>query len=177
MTIALLLAGRRWWCALGDAAIGTLDAWGPHNSQHLLDAYVFSHILHGVILFFLFNVGGLRRFPAWQLFGVLFLEAAWEVFENSSFVIERYRTTTAAVGYTGDSLLNSIADYVACLGGWLLSRRLGWKWAIALFLVMEIGCLLWVRDNLTLNVLMIVRPIEAIQHWQSGVAGPAAGGG
>ncbi|HEX8340541.1 MAG TPA: DUF2585 family protein [Tepidisphaeraceae bacterium] len=168
MTLVLLAGGRRWWCAFGDLSPWTLDAWGPHNSQHLIDAYVFSHLLHGVILYFVFHVGGLRRFPAWQLFGVLLLEAAWEVFENSPFVIERYRTTTNASAYTGDSVLNSITDYAACLIGWLLSRQLGWKWAVAIFFAAETGCLLWIRDNLTLNVLMIFHPVEAIQRWQSG---------
>jgi hypothetical protein len=168
MVFVLRFTGRRWWCECGSAALFTADAWSAHTSQHVFDPYTASHLLHGVILFFVFNIGGLRRFPTWQLFGVMFLEAAWEVFENSPMVIERYRTATAAVGYTGDSVLNSVGDFVSCLGGWFLSRRIGWIGALITFLVLEIGCLLWIRDNLTLNVVMIIHPIEAIAKWQSG---------
>jgi hypothetical protein len=160
--------GRVWWCAIGDWSPVVLDAWGPHNSQHFVDPYVFSHFLHGVIFFFALNWGAMRRKPMWGLAAAMLLEAAWEIFENTPFTIDRYRQATAAVGYTGDSVANSFGDLIACLLGWLVARRVGLWWSIGLFAIMEVGCLLWIRDNLTLNVIQIIHPIDAIKRWQSG---------
>lgn len=167
--IILRSMGRVWWCSLGDFSPITLDAWGPHNSQHFADPYVFSHLLHGVILFFVFNFAVLRRKPLWGLFFTTLLEVAWEIFENTPFTINHYRAATAAVGYTGDSVINSFGDILACVGGWFLARKVGIWWSIAVFFVAEIGCLIWIKDNLTLNVIMILHPIKAIKTWQSGM--------
>ena len=112
--------------------------------------------------------GPWRRIPfAWQLFLVVFVEAAWEVLENSSFVINRYRTETIALEYTGDSIINSLADILACAAGAFIARALGpWR-TLLLFLAMEIALLFWIRDNLTLNVVMLVHPVQGIKAWQS----------
>jgi hypothetical protein len=166
--LTLWLMGRIWWCACGEFRPIIPDAWGPHTSQHLADPYTFSHILHGVVFFFLFNFGALRRRPLWGLACAALLEAAWEIFENTPFIINRYRDATAAAGYTGDTIGNSMADLLAAVGGWFFARYFGWKWSIVLSLVLEIGCALWIRDNLTLNVIMILRPFEFIKNWQSG---------
>ncbi|MBC7783676.1 MAG: DUF2585 family protein [Burkholderiales bacterium] len=165
--ITLLLMGRIWWCACGTFNPISLDAWGPHNSQHLIDPYAFSHLLHGVIFFFAFNWGAMRRRPAWGLVAAMLLESAWEVFENTPFTINRYRAT-AATFYNGDTILNSLSDLAICVLGWFIARRIGVAWSVVLFLVLEIGCLLWIRDNLTLNVINILHPFEAIKSWQSG---------
>lgn len=167
-TFTLRGMGRIWWCELGDASPVVLDAWGPHNSQHLADPYIFSHLLHGVVLFFVFNFSILRRKPLWGLVWVTALEAAWEIFENTPFTIDRYRSMTAAVGYSGDSVINSIGDLLACVGGWFLARKIGLVWSVVIYLGLEIGCLLWIKDNLTLNVIQVVYPLEFITKWQSG---------
>jgi hypothetical protein len=166
--ITLRAMGRIWWCESGDWSPIVLDAWGPHNSQHVVDPYVFSHVLHGVVLFFVFNVSVFRKRPLWGLVWVTALEATWEVFENTPYTIERYRSMTAAVGYSGDSVTNSIADLLACIGGWFLARKIGLVWSIVVYLVLEIGCAIWIRDNLTLNVIQILYPLEFIKKWQSG---------
>lgn len=166
--VVLRLMGRVWWCQHGDLAPFTFEAWGPHNSQHVADPYVFSHFLHGVVFFFLFNWSVMRRKPLWGLVAAMMLEAAWEIFENTPFTINRYRAETAAVGYTGDSVINSLGDMLACLGGWFVARSVGWAWSIVIYLVLEIGCAIWIKDNLTLNVIQFTYPIEAIKRWQSG---------
>ncbi len=166
--ITLSLMGRVWWCKLGDWNPISLDAWGPHNSQHIFDPYTFSHILHGVFFFFFFNWGPMKKSPAWGLLICALLEAGWEILENSPIIIDRYRAATAAVGYLGDSVMNSTADIIFCMLGWWIARAIGLFKSILFFLVLELGCLWWIRDNLTLNVIMLIRPIEAIRNWQSG---------
>ena len=95
------------------------------------------------------------------------LEAAWEVFENSAFVIDRYRDA-AALGYTGDTVLNSLGDIVCCLVGVDLARRIGWRWSLAAFVGTELALLLWIRDCLLLNVAMLLYPLDAVKSWQLG---------
>ena len=165
---ALRLAGQVWWCALGDLNPVVLDAWSPHTSQHLLDPYSLSHLLHGLIFFGFFWYFR-DRWALWQrFFFAALVEVAWELFENSPIVINRYRTATAALGYAGDSVVNSLGDDLCCLLGFLLASRLGlWK-SVVLYFAVELLLLAWIRDNLTLNVLMLVYPIEAIKHWQAG---------
>lgn len=166
-TVCLLrFEGRIWWCALGDLSPWCADASGPHNSQHVFDPYCVTHMLHGLVFW-----GGLSLLPMtvstrWRVVAGLSLEALWEVLENSAWVIDRYRTATAAVGYTGDSVLNSLGDIVACGVGLAIAQRLGWRWSAVLFAVAELLVLVWIRDSLTLNVVMLVYPIEAIRHWQ-----------
>lgn len=168
MLFTLRAMGRVWWCQLADVSPVVLDAWGPHNSQHLIDPYVFSHLLHGVVLFFVFNIGPFKRKPLWGLVWVTALEATWEVFENTPYTIDRYRSMTAAVGYTGDSVINSLGDLLACIGGWFLARKIGFAWSVVVYLGLEIGCALWIKDNLTLNVIQILYPLEFIMKWQRG---------
>lgn len=158
--------GRPWWCACGKAGLWDGDIWSAHNSQHLFDPYSFTHILHGVLLCGLI-VWALRKTPwIWQLTAALAAEALWEVFENSRFIIQRYREATIGLGYEGDSIVNSLGDLLCCAVGFLLARRLGFWRSLVLFVAIELALLLWVRDNLTLNALMLIRPIEAIKAWQ-----------
>ena len=107
-----------------------------------------------------------RFTPGWRLLLALLLEAAWEVFENSSFVIDRYRTATAALGYTGDTVVNSLGDLLCALAGYLIARQLGLRWSIVAFVVVELVLLLWIHDSLLLQILMLVRPVEPIKLWQ-----------
>ncbi len=143
------------------------DIWSSENSQRVADAYSFSHIIHGMLFYgFLWLVA--RRLPLkYRFLAALLIEAGWELLENSPLIINRYRAGTIAQGYVGDSVLNSVCDVgMMAVGFWV--ARLSRVWlVVVLIALMELGCLWWVRDNLTLNVIMLVRPVPAIKAWQS----------
>ena len=143
------------------------DVWSSENSQRVADAYSFSHIIHGILFYaFLWLVA--RRLPLkYRFLAALIIEASWELLENSPLIINRYRAVTIALGYVGDSVLNSVADVAMAAVGFLIARFSKIWVSIALIIALELGCLLWVRDNLTLNVLMLVSPVESIKVWQS----------
>lgn len=168
LIVAMKLMGRLWWCKCGQLFPWTSQAWGPHNSQHLGDPYFFSHVLHGVVFYWALWVLQKRMHWLWVLAIAAGIEAAWEVFENTHFVINRYRDATAALGYEGDTVFNSLTDWLAAIAGFLMARAVGIWWSIAIYLGMEIWCAWWIRDNLTLNVVMLLYPIDSIRQWQSG---------
>ena len=160
--------GHVWWCAVGDLSPWSSDIWTSHNSQHLLDPYSFTHILHGILEFWLITLV-FRRVPlAWRLFISVAIACTWEVAENSCFIIERYRAETISLSYFGDSVINSIADILCCAGGFLLARRLRFWRSLLLFLATEVVLVFWIRDSLIINIIMLIWPIEAIKHWQLG---------
>src|SRR5205085_9031858 len=109
-----------------------------------------------------------RLAPPWRLGLAVLVEALWEVVENSDFVIDRYRTATLALDYRGDTVANSLGDIVCCVAGYVLAGRLGFRGSVALFLVTEAVLLVWIRDDLLLNVIMLIHPVEAIKAWQTG---------
>lgn len=152
-----------------DGAFGwwTSNIWGPECSQRVADAYAFSHIIHGMAFYGLLWLFA-RRLPlsARYLIAVI-IEAGWELLENSPLIINRYREATMALGYSGDSILNSASDLLMMSLGFLLAWRLPVWATVTAVLVMEIGCALWIRDNLTLNIIMLLHPVEAIKAWQS----------
>lgn len=167
----LLALGRTPWCACGSAVPWSWDVWSRHNSQHLLDPYTFTHVLHGLGFFALTWLLLGRRVPlAWRAVITAGLESAWEVLENSPAVIERYRAETMSLDYFGDSVANSASDAGACLFGFWIASRLPWKWSVALFIATELVLLAWVRDSLVVNVIQLVWPIAAIKAWQTGAA-------
>lgn len=143
------------------------DVWSSENSQRVADAYSFSHIIHGMLFYaFLWLIA--RRMPMKYRFVIaLIIEAGWELLENSPLIINRYREVTIALGYIGDSVLNSVSDVVMAGIGFIIARYSKVWITILLIIVFELGCLWWVRDNLTLNVLMLVRPVPAIMQWQA----------
>jgi hypothetical protein len=143
------------------------DIWSSENSQRVADAYSFSHFIHGILFYgFLWSV--LRRVPVRHRFLIaVVLEACWELLENSPFIINRYREATISLGYVGDSVLNSVSDIVTASLGFLFAWKVRMRTSLIAIVVLEAGCLLWVRDNLTLNVVMLVHPIPAIKQWQS----------
>lgn len=171
---ALLLAtvaqlhrqGRIGWCACSSPFLWDGDIWSAHNSQHLFDPYSFTHVLHGMVLCGLVWLVFPRVRLVWRLWMATCIEALWEILENTPFIIQRYREATIGLGYTGDSIANSVGDMGCCVLGFVLARRLGVRYSILLFLATELLLLIWVRDNLTLNVLMLIHPIEAIKSWQ-----------
>jgi Protein of unknown function (DUF2585) len=176
-TIAVMVAtglllrfeGRLWICACGSIRIWSGQICSADNSQHFLDPYSFTHVLHGFLFMWLivWVLRPLRRLRgSWQLVLAMAIEGAWEVFENTNFVIERYRSETAALGYNGDTVINSFGDLLCCLLGFVVARRLGLKRSLLVFLVIETVLILWIRDSLLLEILMLVRPIDAIRAWQ-----------
>ena len=160
--------GRLWWCSCGRLYLWSGNVWGSHNSQHFLDPYSFTHILHGLIFCGLLAWGLPRLAPMWRLWLAISIEAAWEVFENTDFVIQRYRQATVALNYQGDTIFNSLGDILMCGIGFMLARYLGFRRSLVLFAVTEVVLLLWARDSLVLNVLMLLCPVDAIKAWQMG---------
>ena len=159
--------GRLWWCSCDYLLLWSGDAWSSDNSQHLLDPYSFTHVLHGFVFCGLLAWIIPRLSPVWRLWVAILVEALWEVVENSEVVIRRYREETAALGYQGDTVVNSMADVVLCGSGFLLARRLGFRRTLAVFLVVEAALAVWIRDGLLLNVVMLLYPIDAIRAWQA----------
>ncbi len=166
MVVLLRAQGRLFLCACGHFEIWTGDTCSSNNSQQLLDPYSFTHILHGFLFFYLVTLVFKRLARGWQLVLAIALEAAWEVFENSSFVIDRYRTATAALGYEGDTVVNSAGDLLCAVIGFQIARQVGLRNSLILFALFELILILWIRDSLLLQILMLVRPIEAIKLWQ-----------
>jgi len=173
--ILILLAAAAILLAMGRNPIctcGTIDLWvglrdSPKTSQMLADWYSPSHIVHGLLFYAALWLVA-RRWPLELRFlAALLLESAWEVIENTPFVIDRYRETTAALGYTGDSVINSLSDILMMCVGFLAARRLPVRASIGLLIVLEVVPLFVIRDNLTLNVWNLLAPNDAVAAWQS----------
>src|SRR4026207_1770701 len=144
MIVLLRAEGRMFLCACGQFAVW-VSAWCSANtSQQLLDPYSLTHLLHGFLFFWLIALGFRRTPRRWQVLLALLLESAWEVFENTSFVINKYRTETAALGYTGDTVVNSLGDLACALAGFLVARQLGLRRSLIVFLLVELVLILWI---------------------------------
>lgn len=154
------------FCSCGVFEVWVGDTCSSSNSQQLFDPYSFTHVLHGVLLFWLVALLFRNASPAWQLTLAAVLEALWEVLENTNFIIDRYRAQTAALGYTGDTIVNSLGDLFCAVIGFLIARRLGGLRSVIVFLLLELVLLFWIRDSLLLQILMLIYPVNALKFWQ-----------
>ena len=166
MIVLLRAQGRMFLCACGYFAVWSSDTCSSTNSQQLFDPYSFTHLLHGVLFFWLIMLLFTKLTKEWQFWLALLLESAWEVFENTSFVINKYRTETAALGYQGDTVVNSLGDLACALVGYLIARRIGFRRSLILFLLIEVVLIIWIHDSLLLQILVLVHPVDAIKAWQ-----------
>ena len=176
LALAILAAVAAIEFAMGRNPIctcGTVDLWvgardSPKTSQMLADWYSLSHIVHGLLFYAALWLVARRWSVEWRFLTAMLVEASWEVIENTPMVIDRYRATTAAIGYTGDSIVNSLSDVLMMALGFLIARKLPVRTAILLLILLELVPLYVIRDNLTLNVIALVAPNHAIQAWQAG---------
>lgn len=170
MIAVLYSQGRVWWCVLGDYSLYVHEAWGSsHTSQHLFDPYSFTHVLHGVLFFWIAGWLFKGLSGAWRLSIAVIAEAAWEVLENTNFIIDKYRANTASLDYFGDSIANSAGDLLACVAGFWIAQKLGWLRSLVFFILIELVLLIWIRDGLIMNIIQLIYPSDALKNWQLGV--------
>ncbi|NML94919.1 DUF2585 domain-containing protein [Novosphingobium olei] len=174
LVVAILLAMHRPpICPCGRIHLWAGQVQSAENSQQLSDWYSFSHLIHGMLFYgaahLLWRRSGLGRFisPRWVLACAVAIEGGWELLENSPIVIDRYRAVTVSYGYSGDSVLNSASDIACMVLGFLFAAQVPARVTVAVALAFELFTLAMIRDNLTLNVLMLAWPIEAVRHWQA----------
>lgn len=168
LIITLLWMGRVPYCECGFG-LWTSETVRSPTSQHFADPYSFTHILHGIVLYGIVSLFGKRLSISQKLLIVLGIEAGWEILENTPWIINRYRADTISYDYTGDSILNSVGDMLCCaFGGWFASRY-PIRGTIALVAIIELTLGFLIRDNLTLNIIMLLIPIPGIREWQLGL--------
>jgi hypothetical protein len=162
--LVLWLLGRQ---VTSDSGFGIwTGAWTENTSQWVADPYTFSHVLHGIFFYWLL-LPLQRRLSVGSRFVIASLiEAGWEILENTPFVIDRYRAATASLNYYGDSMLNSTFDLLAAMIGFWLAWKFNWKWVLLGVVAIELLLAYLVRDNLTLNIVMLFYPLEGIKEWQ-----------
>jgi hypothetical protein len=177
IALAVLVAGAALLAVMGQPLIckcGYVKPWhgivlSSETSQHLSDWYTFSHVIHGFAFYGLLWLVGARWPLGLRLAAAVALETGWELFENTDFVINRYRSVTISLDYYGDSVLNSMSDVSAMMVGFGLASRLPAWTVIALILAFELFVAYFIRDNLALNILMLIYPLEAVRKWQMGM--------
>jgi hypothetical protein len=166
---ALLLAmGRVPTYRHGGVRLYAGNVNGDENSQQLTDPYTFTHVTHGIVFYALLRLVDGRSPVMLRAVTAIAIESAWEVLENTSAVIERYRATTMAQGYYGDSVVNSAGDIAATVVGFAIAAWLSVRATIIVAMALETMLLLWIRDNLLLNVLMLLWPLDVVRVWQRG---------
>jgi hypothetical protein len=176
ITALVILAAAAWLLWIGREPIckcGYVKLWhgqniSSENSQHISDWYTPSHLMHGLIFFGILWMVARRLSFGWRLVIATAVECAWEIVENSSFIIERYRAVTISLDYFGDSVLNSVFDILAMVLGFYLASRLPVWASVAIIVGFEVLTMTLIRDGLGLNILMLVWPLDAVKAWQAG---------
>ena len=156
-----------WWCPAGDWSPWSWVVMSQHNSQHVIDPYSFTHVLHGVVEFWLIGLLFPRVPLAWRLAMTVGIEGSWEIAENSAYVIHRYREVTISLNYFGDSIVNSMSDILCCALGFMLARALNFWRSLVLFVLTETILILTIHDSLVINVIQLIHPSETLRHWQN----------
>jgi hypothetical protein len=166
--LILHLMGQPLICRCGTVKLWEGDVASAENSQHLVDWYSPSHVIHGLLLYGLLWLTARRWSFGPRALTALLIESGWEILENSPIIIDRYREATISLGYHGDSVINSVSDIVFMLIGFALAARLPVAVSVALAILLELVVGYMIRDNLTLNIIMLIWPIDAIRAWQAG---------
>jgi hypothetical protein len=160
--------GRKIWGISGTPGLWSGNINSSHNSQFLWDPYTLTHITHGILLYAILALAFRTLTLSTRLLLAVSLESVWEIIENTNFVIQRYRAETISLNYFGDSVVNSMGDILACMIGFLLASRMPTRVSVVGVLTLEIFLLVWTRDNLALNVVMLIHPNNALRAWQMG---------
>lgn len=167
--LILLVFGQPVIAASGRILLWVGDPLSLENSQHLADWYTLSHIIHGILFYWLIGKFFPKLSIGTRLVAALGIEVGWELLENTPMIIQHYREQALAVGYAGDSVINSLSDSVAMIVGFFMARNLRIWMSVVLVLSLEVMALYFIRDNLTLNIINLVHPFEFISNWQLGI--------
>ena len=169
ITILVLFAmGRIPFCKCNVISVWSGDVVSSQQSQQLFDPYTFTHVIHGIAFYLLLWLFFGRRLSAAQRFLIAIgIEGAWEIIENTDYVINRYREATISLDYYGDSIFNSVGDIISMAIGFIMAWKFPKKITIGIVILIELLLLYFIRDNLTINMIMLIHPVEAIKHWQA----------
>ncbi len=161
LAILLLAMGREPWCTCGYVKLwhGVVQSAG--NSQHLTDWYSFAHLLDGFVFYLLLWLMGSRWPPSLRLTLATALAGAWEIVENTDFIIDHFRTASLVLGYHGDSVVNSVGDVLACILGFALAALLPVRTSLALATAIGIVAA-WVASADSTLLPMLLAPFGII---------------